>query len=191
MKRLSIAISLVVLIGVTSLQLIRPHYIFNLNLRRPHSFFFATGDSGFAAGRYMQLYDKPIGLSVNAQFNQDICAIWRYGRLATQPARAVTFLGLGYLKYDVPLLSMHGQSTLTEHSLIVPYWFIICVAAGYLQKPLRTRLLARRRKNRSLCPACGYDLRATPDRCPECGAIPSPPDHQTPRESAAARPAST
>jgi hypothetical protein len=52
---------------------------------------------------------------------------------------------------------------------VVPYWL---VAAFSLACPLiqtTSRLRHARRPKGSLCPACGYDLRATPDRCPECG----------------------
>jgi hypothetical protein len=52
-------------------------------------------------------------------------------------------------------------------NLFVPMW-LISVLLGLL--PLAALLrLGSRRSGVGRCEHCGYDLRATPDRCPECG----------------------
>lgn len=61
--------------------------------------------------------------------------------------------------------------------LIVKYWLLVTLAAvlpaGWLALRWRRRRETRRHP-RGLCASCGYDLRATPARCPECGADPQP-----------------
>jgi len=57
----------------------------------------------------------------------------------------------------------------------VPLWFVLALSAilpaSHIRR--RSRLRARRRAL-GLCARCGYDLRATPDCCPECGMLPGP-----------------
>jgi hypothetical protein len=52
----------------------------------------------------------------------------------------------------------------------VPYWAIASVSGVIAALGIRSRRRAiAARARRGLCPACGYDLRATPGQCPECG----------------------
>jgi hypothetical protein len=60
---------------------------------------------------------------------------------------------------------------------VLSYWLAAAALAALpsLQVSRLVRSVRLRRRTRAgLCPACGYDLRATPDRCPECGAVPDP-----------------
>jgi hypothetical protein len=57
----------------------------------------------------------------------------------------------------------------------IPYWAILA-AAAFLPgvqtlAGLRRKIGRRRRRVEGCCNTCGYDLRATPERCPECGTV--------------------
>jgi uncharacterized OB-fold protein len=57
---------------------------------------------------------------------------------------------------------------------------VVTIPAVYLALPLSIlpatwfvkRLRQRRLAGAGRCAKCGYDLRASPGRCPECGAVP-------------------
>ena len=61
-----------------------------------------------------------------------------------------------------------GGWRVSGHELIVPFWFVALVLIGIFALLIR---LTRPRPTRGLCATCGYDLRASPERCPECGAV--------------------
>ena len=52
------------------------------------------------------------------------------------------------------------------------YWLPALLLAAPPALAVRRAMSKAKAAHRGLCPSCGYDLRATPERCPECGAAP-------------------
>ena len=59
--------------------------------------------------------------------------------------------------------------------LSLPWWFVALAGSVLPAWWVLRRIKSHRQSKLGLCPTCGYDLRATPDRCPECGALPDKP----------------
>ena len=72
--------------------------------------------------------------------------------------------------FDYGIGGTAGGNTIRQ--LVIPYWLVVVL---FLTVAV-WRMQTRRRHAVGRCRHCGYDLRATPERCPECGTPATPGD---------------
>jgi len=74
---------------------------------------------------------------------------------------------LAGLLYHLEHHTWNGARPTSSTRFGVSYWLIVLLT---LLLPI-WRIRWSKRKPPGFCPKCNYDLRATPDRCPECGTL--------------------
>lgn len=95
-------------------------------------------------------------------------------------------LGRGHLGWDdLPVrsvwnrLGFHAYETGSGASFYdertrgaaFPAWLPVAIFVALPILAMARKVRGRWRRRNGLCPGCGYDLRASPERCPECGSV--------------------
>jgi hypothetical protein len=108
---------------------------------------------------------------------------WRYRRYPLSPVSAsvgdgpawLDRLGISRFVLSSKQLDPTGAGMVDyTWGLRFDYWLLLVMAlmvSGMVVLARHRETLAARRLRARLCPNCGYDLRESPDRCPECGEI--------------------
>lgn len=119
--------------------------------------------------------------AANPLTNARVAAVKFHGKreekiLRTKPVTALSFLGIQYIGREPESGRFADGKPFTaigEYGLKLPLLYLFVFFAVLPAAWLRRAWRQRRRFHVGMCAICGYDLRATNGRCPECGtAIP-------------------
>lgn len=109
---------------------------------------------------------------VRAGFHHDSYGSMSYYGISGNPTY-IHWKRLGFMVHTYQNLFYTSSGTAVvyhDRSIAAPCWFLSCLFTVVPATFIIRRY--RRRTEPGHCAQCGYDLRATPDRCPECGMIP-------------------
>jgi hypothetical protein len=119
------------------------------------------------------------GAVATTRWKAGVTGGWTFAGIAlpSDPTRQAFFHqwhGFVYCDIEVPDTRLAMYVPVGRiHAVAIPNWLMLAALGGL---PLTRAMtwMCRRRTRPGICRACGYDLRATPERCPECGAVAVP-----------------
>jgi hypothetical protein len=94
----------------------------------------------------------------------------RQHRPTTYTDKSSLWHRMGFRLYAWDDLAPAAVGTVGIRELELPLWMFAVASALFPSILLYRRRRAAQRRTVGHCTNCGYDLRASPERCPECGA---------------------
>jgi hypothetical protein len=129
---------------------------------------YCTGPAGIDKSVWVQWGDGDIRIGWQSAYIERGFQYWR-----EKPWKRSVWRGPGepyllqILGFEITYNGRNGNG-----AIYIPCWMGFFCAALPLALRYRHHRKVAAGNEMGLCVNCGYDLRATPDRCPECGAIP-------------------
>ena len=129
-------------------------------------------------------HDRVVGIDTEITNRRPVPAHWDLRSSRIDPAKPRDFIkwstgrklkalyafGIENSRHNPDMRSKYFTVSMHMRSMHFPIWIIILPIGILLGTKIKRVLRLRQRVRSGLCVHCGYDLRASSDRCPECGS---------------------